>query len=82
MPKLWWLIAGLLPWGLRFAHRAASVGFVVANVELGWAFSELFGFPVNIIALLLHIHSCFIWGLDSVSGSRCSSTETLPLHKQ
>jgi hypothetical protein len=56
------------------------MGFVVDNVALGWAFSELFWFsPVNIIALLLYIHSCFIWGLDSVSGGRHSSTETLPL---
>jgi hypothetical protein len=56
MPKLRQLIAGLLPWGPRFAHRAANVGFVADNVALGWAFSEFFRFPLSI-----SVHSCSIF---------------------
>jgi hypothetical protein len=32
-------------------------------------FSEFFGFPINIIPPMLHIHSCIIWGMDNGSFS-------------
>jgi hypothetical protein len=40
------------------------------------SFSEFFSFPINIIQLLLHIHSCIIWEQCNVPISSHSYIET------
>jgi hypothetical protein len=50
------------------APSKVNVGFVVDKVALGQVFVRvLLFFPVDIIPLLLHIHSCIIRGMDKGS---------------
>jgi hypothetical protein len=45
--------------------RSVHVGLVVEKVALGQvSLRDLRFYPVNIIAPMLHIHSCIIWGID------------------
>jgi hypothetical protein len=45
--------------------QVSPCGIVVDKVALGQVFLRVLRFsPVRIIPLLLHIHSCIIWGID------------------
>jgi hypothetical protein len=51
-----------------FAPRSVHVEFVVNKVALQQVFLDVLRFfPINIIPLLLCIHSYIIWGMDKAS---------------
>jgi hypothetical protein len=80
--KLWVIygraIAQAVSSWLLTADTRACGGFVLNKVTLGQVFLRVLRFsPVNIISLLLHIHSCIIWGMDNRPVSGRSSTKTV-----
>jgi hypothetical protein len=64
------------PWLLtvedRLCFSAIHAVFVAAKLALGQSFS----FLISIFLSLLHIQSCFIWGMENGQATRHCSTET------